>query len=48
MGDDHVFHLVIPQAEVDEFAEKPWADNLELSSEDTTCVDIAVNISMLA
>ena len=43
MRDDHVLHLVVPEAEVDEFAKEPRADDLEFASEDTTCVDIAVD-----
>jgi hypothetical protein len=46
--DDHILHLVIPETEVDEFAEKPGADDLELPSEDTTRIDVAVGISMSA
>ena len=46
--DNHILHLVIPETEVDEFAEKPGADDLELPGEDTTRVDVAVGISMSA
>jgi hypothetical protein len=45
---NHILHLVIPETQVDEFAEKPGADDLELPSEDTTRVDVAVSISMSA
>jgi hypothetical protein len=48
MRDNHVLHLVIPETEVDEFAEKPGADDLELPSEDTTRVDVAIWISLSA
>ena len=44
MRDDHVLHVVIPKTEVDEFAEKPWANYLEFSSKDTASVDVAVNL----
>jgi hypothetical protein len=40
--------LVIPETEVDKFAEKPEADDLELPSEDMTHVDAAISISMSA
>ena len=39
--DDHVLHVVIPESEVDELAEEPWADNLEFSSKDTPSVNVA-------
>jgi len=38
-----MFHLVIPETEVDEFAEKPGADNLELPGENTICVDVTAD-----
>jgi len=44
--DDHILHLVIPETEVDEFAEKPGANDLELPGKDTTRVDDAIGISM--
>jgi hypothetical protein len=39
--DDHVFHSVVPQTEVDELAKEPGADDLEFPSEDTTSVNVA-------
>jgi hypothetical protein len=39
------FHLVVPEAEVDKFAEKSGA---ELPGKDATHVDISVGISMSA
>jgi len=42
---DHVLHLIIPQAEVDEFTEEPGADDLEFASENTAGVDVAVDSS---
>ena len=47
VGDDHVLHFVIPQLEVDKFAQEPGADNLELASKNTTCVDVAINSNQL-
>jgi len=41
VGDDHVFHVVIPQVELNEFAEEPGADDLEFACEDTSGVDVA-------
>jgi hypothetical protein len=38
-----MFHLVVPETEVDEFAEEPGADNLELPGENTTRVDVAAD-----
>ena len=44
--DDHIFfHLVVPEAEVNKFVEKSGA---ELSGEDATHVDVAVDISLSA
>ena len=43
MGYNHVLHLVVPETEINELAEEPWANNLEFSSEDTTGIDIAVS-----
>jgi hypothetical protein len=45
MRDDHVLHLVVPETEIDELAEEPRANDLELPSEDTTRVDITVDRS---
>jgi hypothetical protein len=45
--DNQILQLVVPETEVDEFAEKLGADDLELPSEDTTRVDVAVGVSML-
>lgn len=42
VSDDSVLHRVVPQTTVDEVAEEPRVDNLELSSEDTARVDVAV------
>ena len=41
--DNHVLHLVIPQTEIDELAQEPWADDLEFSSENTAGVDVTIN-----
>lgn len=43
--DDHVLHPVVPEVEVDELLQQPRADNLELSSKDTTSVNVAIIIS---
>ena len=43
VSDDHILHVVIPETAVDEFAQKPWADDLELASKNTTCVNIAID-----
>jgi hypothetical protein len=40
--DNHVLHIIIPKANVDEFSEKPWADDLEFSCKDSTSVDITI------
>jgi hypothetical protein len=37
LGDDRVFHVVIPETEIDEFSEKRGKDDFPLS-EDTTDV----------
>ena len=42
VSDNHVLHVIIPEANVDEFSEEPWADNLEFTSKDTTSVDITI------
>lgn len=42
--DDQVLHVVIPETEVDELSEEPWANNLEFTSEDTTSVDVAKRV----
>lgn len=48
VSDDHVFHIIIPQFEIDKFAEEPWADDLELSSKNAASVDVAkANVSDL-
>jgi hypothetical protein len=39
--DDHVFHSVVPQTEVNDLAEEPGADDLEFTSEDTASVNVA-------
>jgi hypothetical protein len=41
MGNDHVLHLVIPELEVNELTEEPWAHDLEFTSEHTASVDVA-------
>ena len=41
VGDDHVLHVVVPKTKVNEFTKKPWADNLEFTSENTTGVYVA-------
>lgn len=43
MGYNHILHLVVPETEINELAEEPWANNLEFSSEDTAGIDVAVN-----
>ena len=43
VSNDHVLHLVIPQLEIHEFTKEPWAHDLELSSENTTRVDVAAS-----
>lgn len=40
VGDDTVLHVVVPEVEADELAEKPWAYDLELASENTASVDV--------
>jgi hypothetical protein len=35
IGDDPVLHVIIPELEVNKFAQRPWAYNLELASKDT-------------
>ena len=40
--DDHVFHGIIPETEVDELAEEPGADDLEFTGEDTASVNVAM------
>jgi hypothetical protein len=42
VSDDHVLHIIIPKANVDEFTEEPWADDLEFTGKDTTSVDITI------
>jgi hypothetical protein len=39
--DDHVFHSVVPETEVDKLVEKPGADDLEFAGENTTSVNVA-------
>jgi len=46
--DNHILHLVVPETEVNEFMENPRADDSELLSKDTKCVDVAVGISKSA
>lgn len=41
VGDDHIFHIIIPQTEVDELSKEPGADNLEFTGKDTAGVDVA-------
>jgi hypothetical protein len=41
VSNDHIFHVLVPEAKVDEFFEQPRANDLELPSEDTTGVNIA-------
>ena len=42
IGNDLVFHVVIPKLELDEFLEQPRAHDLELASKDTSRVDVAM------
>ncbi len=41
MRDDPVLHIIVPETEVNEVTQQPWADDLEFSSEHTTGVDVA-------
>ena len=41
VSDDHVLHVLIPEAKVDELLKKPRANDLELPSEDAASVNIA-------
>jgi len=40
MGNDQVLHLIVPELEVNELAEQPRADDLELASKHSTGVDV--------
>lgn len=40
VGDDMVLHVVVPEVEANELAKKPRTNDLELSSENTTSVDV--------
>ena len=42
VSNNHVLHIIIPKANVDELTKKPWADNLEFTCKDTTSVDITI------
>ena len=42
VSDNHVLHVIIPKANVDEFAEEPWANDLEFTSKDTASVDVTI------
>lgn len=40
MSDDTVLHVIIPQTEVDQIAQQPRIDNLELASEHASRVNV--------
>ena len=42
MRNNHVLHVVVPEAKLDKLLEQPRADDLEFTSKDTTSVDVAV------
>lgn len=42
VSDDHILHVIVPKTEVDQLAEEPWANDLEFTSQDTACVDVAI------
>ena len=42
VSDDHVLHIVIPKAKIDEFTEEPGADDLEFTCKDTTSIDVTI------
>ena len=42
MSDNHVFHLIVPQFEVNKLAKEPGADDLELSCENSASIDVAL------
>lgn len=42
VSDDHVLHVIVPESEVDEFAEEPGTNDLEFTSKDTTGINITV------
>ena len=46
VSDNHVLHIIIPKANVDEFSEEPWADDLEFTCKDTTSVDITIALNI--
>ena len=39
--DDHVLHVVVPETAVNQLTKEPRTDDLELSGQDTTGVDVA-------
>ena len=41
MSDDEVLHVIVPETEINELAQEPWADDLELASKNTTGIDVA-------
>jgi hypothetical protein len=44
MCDDYILHVVVPEFEIDELAEKPRANDLEFSSKDTARINVAVSL----
>ena len=40
VSDDEILEVFVPVAEIDQLAKKPWVDNLELASQDTSSVDV--------
>jgi hypothetical protein len=44
MHNNHVLHVIIPKTEVDEFAKKPGANDLEFPGKDIASVNVAINL----
>lgn len=44
VSDDHVLHVIVPESEVDEFAEEPGTNDLEFTSKDAAGIDITDQI----
>ena len=42
VSDNHVLHIVIPKAKIDEFTEEPRTDDLEFTCKDTTSIDVTI------
>jgi len=42
MGNDHILHVVVPKAEIDQFAEKRGTDNHEFTSENSATINVTI------